>query len=77
MLRGEERRKIMNDVEKICELQRKLDEYERFHGELFYMLVNRDVKRQFVAFDPTDVPYGKVILEQVKKLIEQCSTSEK
>lgn len=67
----------MHDVEKICEMQRKLDEYERFHGELFIMLVNRDVKRQFVAIDTDDVPYGKAILEQVKKLIEQCSTSEK
>ena len=70
-------RKVMHDVEKICEMQRKLDEYERFYGELFIMLVNRDVKRQFVAIDPYDVPYGKAILEQVKKLIEQCSTSEK
>ena len=67
----------MHDVEKICEMQRKLDEYERFHGELFIMLVNRDIKRQFVAIDSNDVPYGKGILDQVKKLIEQCSTSEK
>lgn len=70
-------RKVMHDVEKICEMQRKLDEYERFHGELFIMLVNRDIKRQFVSIDPDDVLYGKAILDQVKKLIEQCSTSEK
>lgn len=67
----------MYDVEKICELQRKLDECERFHGELLLMLVNRDVKRQFVAIDTADVPFGKAIFEQVTKLIEQCYSCEK
>lgn len=61
----------MYDVEKICELQRKLDEYERFHGELFLMLYNRDVKRQFVRFIENDVPFADDIIEQVKKLIEE------
>lgn len=67
----------MYDVEKICELQRKLDECERFHGELLLMLITRDVKRQFVAISEQDVDFGEVILKEVKKLIEQCSTSEK
>jgi hypothetical protein len=61
----------MYDVEKICELQRKLDEYERFNGELFLMLYNRDVKRQFVRFIGDDVPFGNDIIKQVKKLIEE------
>lgn len=61
----------MYDVEKICELQRKLDEYERFHGELFFMLYNRDVKRQFVCFREDDVPFSEGIIELVKKLIEE------
>lgn len=61
----------MYDVEKICDLQRKLDEYERFHGELFLMLYNRDVKRRFVRFIGDDVPFGDDIIEQVKKLIEE------
>lgn len=61
----------MYDVEKICDLQRKLDEYERFHGELFLMLYNRDVKRQFVRFIENDVPFGDDIIEQVKRLIEE------
>lgn len=61
----------MYDVEKICDLQRKLDEYERFHGELFLMLCNRDVKRQFVRFIGDDVPFGDDIIEQVKRLIEE------
>lgn len=67
----------MYDVEKICELQRKLDECERFHGELLLMLLNKDVNRQFVAIDEQDVYFGKAILKEVKKLIELCSTSEK
>lgn len=61
----------MYDVEKICDLQRKLDEYEHFHGELFLMLYNRDVKRQFVRFIENDVPFGDDIIEQVKRLIEE------
>jgi hypothetical protein len=61
----------MYDVEKICELQRKLDEYERFNGELFLMLYNRDVKRQFVRFIKDDVPFCDDIIEQVKRLIEE------
>jgi hypothetical protein len=61
----------MYDVEKICDLQRKLDEYERFHGELFLMLYNRDVKRRFVRFVGDDVPFGDDIIEQVKRLIEE------
>jgi predicted site-specific integrase-resolvase len=61
----------MYDVEKICELQRKLDEYERFHGELFLMLYNRDVKRQFVLFREEEVLFGEDIIKQVKKLIEE------
>ena len=67
----------MYDVEKICELQRKLDEYERFHGELFLMLINRDVKRHFVAISEQDVNFGEAILKEVKKLIEECSTHER
>lgn len=61
----------MYDVEKICDLQRKLDEYERFHGELFLMLYNRDVKRQVVRFIKDDVPFCDGIIEQVKRLIEE------
>jgi hypothetical protein len=61
----------MYDVEKICELQRKLDEYERFHGELFLMLYNRDVKRQFVRFSEDEVPFSEDIIKEVKKLIEE------
>lgn len=67
----------MYDVEKICELQRKLDECERFHGELLLMLINKDIKRQFVVISKQDVYLGEAILKEVKKLIEQCSTSEK
>lgn len=69
--------KVMYDVEKICELQRKLDECERFHGELLLMLINKNIKRQFVAISKQDVYFGEAILKEVKKLIEQCSTSEK
>ena len=76
MLRGI-KSKVMYDVEKICELQRKLDECERFHGELLLMLINRDVKRNFVAISEQDVYFGEAILKEVKKLIEQCSTNEK
>jgi hypothetical protein len=61
----------MYDVDKICSLQRKLDEYERFHGELFFMLYNRDVKRQFVRFSEDEVPFSEDIIKQVKKLIEE------
>lgn len=61
----------MYDVEKICELQRKLDEYERFHGELFLMLYNRYIKRQFVCFSEGDVPFSEGIIKEVKKLIEE------
>lgn len=61
----------MYDVEKIYDLQRKLDEYERFHGELFLMLYDRDVKRQFVCFSKDEVPFSEEIIKQVKKLIEE------
>lgn len=61
----------MYDVEKICDLQRKLDEYERFHGELFLMLYNRDVKRQFVCFREDDVLFSEELIKEVKKLIEE------
>ena len=67
----------MGDVEKICAMQRRLDEYERFHGELFLMLYNKDTKRQFVCFEPKEVPFSEEILKYVKKLIELCSTKEK
>ena len=70
-------RKVMYDVEKICELQRKLDECERFHGELLLMLINKDIKRQFVAISEQDVYFGEAILKEVKKLIELCYSCEK
>lgn len=41
------------------------------------MLINKDVKRHFVAISEQDVYFGEAILKEVKKLIEQCSTSER
>lgn len=67
----------MYDVEKICELQHRLDEYERFCEFLFFMLHDKDVHRQAVVFSDKDVPLHDYIIKEIKKLIEQCSTSEK
>lgn len=67
----------MYDVAKICELQHRIDEYDRFYGELLLMLIHKDIKRQFVAISEQEVPFAKAILDEVKKLIELCSTSEK
>lgn len=76
MLRGK-KSKVMYDVEKICELQHRLDEYERFLEYLFFMLHDKDVHRQAIVFRDKDVPLHNYISEEIKKLIEQCSTSEK
>ena len=67
----------MEDVEKICEMQRTIDEYERFSAELYLMLSNKDIKRQFVSFNSHKLPFSEAILKEVKKLIELCSTKEK
>ena len=67
----------MYDVEKICELQHRLDEYERFCEYLFFMLHDKDVNRQAVVFSDKDMPLHDYISKEIKKLIEQCSTSEK
>ena len=76
MLRGG-KSEVMYDVEKICELQHRLDEYERFCEYLFFMLHDKDVHRQAVVFRDKDVPLHDFISKEIKKLIEQCSTSEK
>lgn len=67
----------MGDVEKICSMQRTIDEYERFSAELYLMLCHRDIKRQFVCFNSHELPFSEAILKEVKKLIELCSTKEK
>lgn len=67
----------MENVQKICEMQHRLDEYERFHGELFLMLYSKDVNRQFVCFDENEVPFSKEILKCTKDLLKLCSTKEK
>lgn len=67
----------MYDIEKICELQHRLDEYERFCEFLFFMLHDKDVHRQAVVFSDKDVPLHEYISKEIKKLIEQCSTSER
>ena len=67
----------MYDVEKICELQHRLDEYERFCEYLFFMLLDKDASRDAIRFDDKDVPLHDFISKEIKKLIEQCSTSEK
>ena len=67
----------MGDVEKICSMQRTIDEYERFHGELFLMLYSKDVNRQFVCFDAKEVPLSEEILKYTKNLLKLCSTKEK
>ena len=67
----------MYDVEKICELQHQLDEYARFCEYLLFMLQDKDAHRDAIRFDDTDVPLHNYISEEIKKLIEQCSTSEK
>lgn len=67
----------MSDVEKICELQHRLDEYARFCEYLFFMLHDKDAHRQAIVFRDEDVPLHDYISKEIKKLIEQCSTSEK
>lgn len=67
----------MYDVEKICELQHRLDEYERFCEYLFFMLHDKDAHRQVIVFRDKDIPLHDFICKEIKKLIEQCSTSEK
>ena len=76
MLRGG-KSEVMYDVEKICELQHRLDEYERFCEYLFFMLHDKDAHRQAVVFRDKDIPFHDFISKEIKKLIEQCSTSEK
>lgn len=63
---------MLHDVEKICELQHKLDEYERFHGELFLMIYEGDTDRNFVRFDEQVVPFAEDLIKQIKKLIAKC-----
>jgi hypothetical protein len=67
----------MYDVEKICELLHRLDEYERFCEYLFFMLHDKDVHRQSIVFRDKDVPLHDFISKEIKKLIGQCSTSER
>lgn len=67
----------MNEVAKICELQHRIDEYERFCEHLFFMLSDYDVNRRCMAFSSSDMPLCEYIIKETKKLIEQCSTSEK
>jgi hypothetical protein len=67
----------MYDVEKICELQHRLDEYERFCEYLFFMLHDKDTHRQAIVFREEVIPLHDFISKEIKKLIEQCSTSER
>lgn len=67
----------MYDVEKICELQHRIDEHERFLEHLFFILHEKDVSRQAIRFDDSEIPLHDYIYKEIKKLIEQCSTSEK
>lgn len=67
----------MYDVEKICELQHRLDEYERFCEYLFFVLNDKDAHRQAVVFRDKDIPFHDFISKEIKKLIEKCSTSER
>lgn len=76
MLRGG-KSEVMYDVEKICELQHRLDEYERFCEYLFFMLHDKDAHRQAIVFRDKDIPFHDFICKEIKKLIEQCFTSEK
>lgn len=63
---------MLHDVEKICELQHKLDEYERFHGELILIIYEGDTDRKFVRFDEQVVPFAEDLIKQIKKLIAKC-----
>lgn len=67
----------MIDIEKICSMQRQLDEYERFHSELYFMLVEHNPKRQYVRFDDDEVPWAETLIKEIRKLIEECSLKEK
>ena len=61
----------MENIEKICEMQRRLDEYERFHGELFLMLYEKNPNRQSVRFDEDEAPWAELLIKEIRKLLEK------
>ena len=59
-------------ADKICELQRQIDEYDRFLGDLLIMLVKKNpdiwvIRHDFIK----DNDYGNFIWIKVRELIKE------
>lgn len=60
-------------VDKVCELQMQIDEYERFIGDLLIMLTKREP--QLVLVHKCG-DFAGVVWEQTLKLIKEVKASE-
>lgn len=66
----------MGDIEKICQLQRCIDEYERFMEHLFFIIKDKDVNRAAVRFDNC-IPLHEFIEKEVKMLVAKIKDYDK
>lgn len=58
-------------VEKLCELQSIIDEYERFHGDLFIMLAKRRTGQIFLKHKVPGDNFMEFIWDKCERLIEE------
>lgn len=56
-------------VEKVCELQRDVCEYERFLGDLLLMLVSGDAGRNAIEHDVPNRCLAEGVWEHAKRLL--------
>ena len=62
----------MSLVEKVCELQMGIDEYDRFLGDLMLMLITNNPKHQALASDlPLHHDFANEIWTRVIKLMKE------
>lgn len=62
----------MSLVEKVCELQRDIDEYDRFLGDLMLMLITKNPNHRALASDlAKNHDYANEIWIRVVKLMKE------
>jgi hypothetical protein len=58
----------MQLVDKVCELQRQIDEYERYMGDIFIMLFKEEPQN---VIEHVGIWEGKNIWNRIKELIAE------
>lgn len=61
------------DVNRICEMQKEIDQYDYFLANLLIRLCQPDA--QVIGIE-TNSPYSNIIWEEIDKLLNQIKTSK-